>query len=151
MRSPITNDVFDTRDLIEYIEYLESEVVSEYNELLNERAVKQEEDDYDEIDSINDADDESILENCYTYNELNKVLEFADEVKSYCSDYEYGETLIHEDYFVEYCTDFVEDCGYIPRDLPSWIEIDFEATAENMKQDYTEADYEGSTYYFRSC
>ena len=57
---------------------------------------------------------------------------------------------IEEDDFEDYCEELVIDCGYIPKDFPSWIEIDWEATASNMKQDYSELDYQGITYLFRA-
>ena len=67
-----------------------------------------------------------------------------------CSEFSYGCTLIEEDDFEDYCEELVIDCGYIPKDFPSWIEIDWEATASNMKQDYSELDYQGITYLFRA-
>jgi len=39
----------------------------------------------------------------------------------------------------------LEDVGDIPRDLPWYIEIDWEGTAENIMMDYIE----DSGYYFR--
>ena len=44
----------------------------------------------------------------------------------------------------------LKGCGYISDDFPSWIEIDWEATAENVKQDYSELEYEGETYFYRA-
>jgi hypothetical protein len=82
-------------------------------------------------------------------DELNAIREIdilEDEVGS---EFSYGATLIEEDEFEEYCEEFVTDCGYISRDFPMWIEIDWEATASNMKQDYSEVDFRGSTYLFR--
>ena len=32
----------------------------------------------------------------------------------------------------------VTDCGYINRDMPSWVEIDWAATWENLSYDYSE-------------
>ena len=46
-------------------------------------------------------------------------------------------------------SEYIEYCGYISDDFPSWIEIDWEATAENVKQDYSELEYEGGTYFYR--
>jgi len=37
----------------------------------------------------------------------------------------------------------------IPRDLPSWGEIDWEATARNVRGDYTCTDIAGVTYWYR--
>jgi hypothetical protein len=43
----------------------------------------------------------------------------------------------------------LEDCGESPRDLPFYIVIDWEETADNLRVDYTEVDFEGTTYLFR--
>jgi hypothetical protein len=43
----------------------------------------------------------------------------------------------------------IEDCGYIPKDLPGWIVLDMDATAENVKADYTAVDFDGVTYWVR--
>ena len=37
----------------------------------------------------------------------------------------------------EFAESMVSDCGYIQRDLPYWIEIDWEETWENLSYDYT--------------
>ena len=58
--------------------------------------------------------------------------------------------LIAEDDFEEYVEELVTDCGYISKDLPSWIEIDWKATANNVRQDYSEVDFRGTTYLYRA-
>ena len=105
----MTFDVFDTRDLIEW------------------------------IDENKDLEDEEFLE----------VLEFANELEKYLPDFKYGTQVIREDYFVDEMKELMEDIGYIPRDIPSFIEIDWEATAENLKMDYTSFEFQGNTYYAR--
>ena len=81
--------------------------------------------------------------------ELNALIAFAEEASQYSSDWEYGETLIHEDYFVEYCMEMLKDCGELPTNIPWYIVIDEEATAENLKCDYAELEFDGQTYYMR--
>ena len=81
------------------------------------------------------------------YKEIEEINQVEEEVGS---EFSYGCTLIEEDDFEDYCEELVIDCGYIPKDFPSWIEIDWEATASNMKQDYSELDYQGITYLFRA-
>jgi len=34
MENPINNEIFDTRDLIEYLEHLEQEIVDNFNDFL---------------------------------------------------------------------------------------------------------------------
>lgn len=58
-------------------------------------------------------------------------------------------TLIRDSYFTYYAREMLEDCGTIPRDLPSWVEIDWDATAGNVRMDYTPVEIDGSTYWYR--
>lgn len=124
----MNQDFFDSRDLIERIEELEA---------LEEAALADDatQDDVDAWDRVLD-------------DELAILREFADDASN-ASDWTYGETFIHEDYFTEYTKDMLADCGYIPADLPDWIKIDWEETAANVKVDYTEYTLDGNTYYAR--
>ena len=45
----------------------------------------------------------------------------------------------------DFTRNILDDFGYIPKDFPSWIEIDWEATASNVMQDYVES----HGHYFR--
>jgi hypothetical protein len=83
-------------------------------------------------------------------DELDELQKLADQCKD-CADWEYGETLIREDYFVEYCKDLVKDTGDIPSNLPWYIEnhIDWDGVADELKVDYMEVDFNGNTYYIR--
>ena len=61
----------------------------------------------------------------------------------------YPGTLIHDRYFADYARELVEDCGDLPRDLPHYIEVDWEATARNIRSDYSCIDIDGQTYWYR--
>jgi hypothetical protein len=61
----------------------------------------------------------------------------------------YPVTLIRCDYFPEYVKDLVTDIGDLPRNLPEYLVIDWEATAANLKVDYSEADFDSVSYYYR--
>lgn len=63
-------------------------------------------------------------------------------------DFEHGESIISEDYFVEYTKQTIIDCGYISKDMPSFISdnIDWEGVAEDLKVDYMEH----NGYYMRA-
>ena len=37
----------------------------------------------------------------------------------------------------EFAEQLVQDCGYIERELPYWIEVDWEKTWDNLSYDYT--------------
>ncbi len=43
----------------------------------------------------------------------------------------------------------LEDIGDLPSDLPSYIEIDWDKTADNLRVDYSEVEYQGTTYLVR--
>ena len=60
----------------------------------------------------------------------------------------YPITLIREDYFAEYARDLVDDCGELPA-IPSYVVIDWEATADNLRVDYSEVDVDGIAYLYR--
>lgn len=136
----------DSRDLIEKREELKQQVLDSFLEtfphyeeqtpdfesiLFEEEEIQSWKEDWlDEIEEITDID----------------TLE--DEVSS--SEWDFGIYFIEEDDFEEYVKELLEDCGYISRDFPSWITIDWTSTAENVKQDYTEVEFQGQTYYYRA-
>ena len=82
--------------------------------------------------------------------EYDALIELRDECDGYVSDWHYGETFIHEGYFTAYCMEMLSELEYLPADLPSWIVIDEDETAANMRADYTDYEFMGSTYYARS-
>jgi hypothetical protein len=81
--------------------------------------------------------------------ELAALHKLATEAEGYAADWHHGEVLIRDDYFTDYAREMLEDCGTIPRDLPSWVEIDWKATARNVRMDYTAVDFDGVTYWIR--
>lgn len=114
------SDTIDTRDLIERIEALETE-----------------------CDGL-EADCE----------ELQALLAIMDELKGQGGDEKwrghwYPITLIHENYFVEYVRELMEDIGEIPRNFPHYIVIDWQKTADNLRVDYSSIEIDGHTYWFR--
>ena len=124
-----TDSVIDSRDIIARIEELE-ELYDEFKE-------------EQEGEEINAKDEEWEY-----YDELKELKDLEEECRDF-DDWQYGLTLIHESYFVDYCKDLVEDIGDLPQNLADYIVIDWEATAENLKVDYSEVDFGGETYYVR--
>jgi hypothetical protein len=61
----------------------------------------------------------------------------------------YPVTLIRDSYFTDYARELLEDCGEIPKDLPSYIEINWEATARNILVDYSSVEIDDVTYWYR--
>lgn len=101
------------------------------------------------IEELNSMDLSDLSED--EIEELRILTELAAEGSSECSDWEHGAILIRDTYFTDYAKEMLEDCGDLPRDLPWYIAIDWEETADNIKQDYVELDYDGATYYIQSC
>lgn len=90
-------------------------------------------------------------ENPEEAEELTALEAFAEEVRGYCSDYRHGATLIHEDFFQSYARELAEDIGAIQPNQ-NWPNncIDWEQAAEELKIDYSTAELNGTTYYFRA-
>ena len=161
----------DSRDIqgeIDNIEGLkdgyESDLESlndELNDLQNELYDIENEEGYE--DKQNDIDNkleeiaekESEIQDCeFEYNryceELAELEALKEEIESNSDEgFEYGIQLIHESDIDDYLNEMLVDCGYIPKDMPSWIEINWEATYNNMKQDYSEIELNGNTFYVR--
>lgn len=64
-------------------------------------------------------------------------------------EWRHGVQFIPEDDFTDYCKELLEDCGELPKDLPWYIVINWEDTADNLKADYSEVEYQGTTYLYR--
>jgi hypothetical protein len=77
-----------------------------------------------------------------TQEEREEARKHKKSLEDFCEpfvgygDWEYGETLISEDEWVDYVKELLSDCGYIPKDLPDFIEIDWDTTADNVAVDY---------------
>lgn len=83
----------------------------------------------------------------FDQDELKELEELESEIPEWC----HGNTLIHESYWVDYVKQLLEDVGDLPKDLPSYVVIDWDATADNIKADYSECEYQGTTYLYRNC
>lgn len=97
------------------------------------------------LNELKDMDAEDMTED--ELEELECLRDLADDIGS---EWRHGVTLIADSHFEEYTRDLLDDLGYIPRDLPDWIEIDYQATANNLLQDYSETSLGFNTYYYRT-
>jgi uncharacterized protein (UPF0335 family) len=158
MTTSISNseDVIDSRDVIARIEELEDErqgLVDSLSDSTDDFRTAEESGDQEMIDLTLDAKDkdEAALEEWDSDNgeEYAVLTALALEAEGYAGDWKYGATLVRDDYFTEYAKQLCEDIGDVPRDLPSYIEIDWEKTADNIKVDYTAVDFDGVTYWIR--
>lgn len=75
---------------------------------------------------------------------LGGGVEVADFRDAYVGIYDSG---------ADYAEQTAEDCGDIPKDMPSWIVIDWQASWDcNLRHDYfTGTDDEGNMHFFRNC
>ena len=81
--------------------------------------------------------------------ELMFLTEIREELKDH-PEWEYGLVLISDFYFSTYVQEMLEDDGTIPQDLPWYIEVDWEKTANNMKCDYDSIDIKGYEFFFHN-
>lgn len=156
MNNPISNNsVFDSRELIDYRDYIEDQLMLAWNEANEEEFPAEtiadifDTNGYEYVDDAKEAFaafEEEYEEEITHYKEVS---DFCEEFYGY-GDFEWGEAIIPESEFTDYCKELVMECGYISGDLPTWVEIDWEATADNMRADYMEADFEGETYLMRA-
>ena len=140
-KTEIGGAMFDVRDVMARVEELESE-----------------------RDSFTDgADTESGTEalaklwadeNTDDAAELATLTELLEEVKGNGGDEQwrgdwYPVTFVRDSDFTDYARDLCADIGDVPRDMPSYLVIDWDATAGNIQQDYTSIEFDGDTYWYR--
>lgn len=126
-RTTIDNgtNTIDSRDIIERIEEL--------------REMRDQYEDGEEFER----------ENREEASELHALEMLQDEAQGYASDWRYGVTLVRDSYFPDYVQSLLVDCDVVPPNLPWYVVVDWDATADNVRQDYTEVDFGGVTYLVR--
>lgn len=136
MRNEITNseDVLDCRDIIARVEHLE--------ELEQPGPV-----DLGPEDNAQAQDD--------LFAELRSLRAFLAEMKGYGGDEEwrgdwYPVTLIRDSHWETYTQEFAEEVGAVNADA-TWPHtcIDWDKAARELRMDYTSAEFDGVTYWFR--
>jgi antirestriction protein len=148
------SNILDTRDLQERLEELQGlkEAVETAQSAVDELMVSDlaaAQPDFDEkLDEARTELDEA----CEAFDgEAQAELEELESIAEEVSEWHNGNQLIPEEDFEDYCQELCEDIGDIPKELPSYIVIDWEATARNLKADYSEVEYQGTTYLYRDC
>jgi len=115
--------------------------IENYEDVIDSRDVIER---IDELENIDEADiDDSEKE------ELTALKALVEQCED-CGDWEYGEGLIRRSYWVEYVQELLEDCGDIPKDIPWYIAIDWDKTANNIEADYMAVDFDGVEYLIRA-
>ena len=132
----------DTRDLFEEREDLKATILADHNA----EFPRNEKDDFDDINFDNDYV-ESWAEDWE--DDLEKIEAIDTLEREVGSEFEYGVTLIPFKDFTDYVKELLVDCGDLPSNIPSYISIDWEDTADNIKVDYSEVEYLGTDYLFR--
>lgn len=143
-------DLLDSRDIIDRIEELAKIQIEAFNEqqsIEGDDDLQIDEDDYTSKHFRQWLDDAPFEEE---REELKALLALNDECEN-LSDWKYGETLIHASYWVQYVEDLLIDCGDLPKEIPHYIAIDWEKTADNIEQDYMRVDFDGEEYLIRNC
>ena len=82
--------------------------------------------DFEEYASMVDDIGIQVVESYLEYFDIADVSNCRD---SYQGQYDSG---------AEFAQQTAEDCGDVPRDMPSWIEIDWKASWDNLDYDYVE-------------
>lgn len=138
MKKEISNsdDVIDSRDVIERIDELQEE--RDNLEFMDdeEKTLEERQEDWDDTEEG---------------EELKALKALQDEMEGYAPDWSYGCTLIRDSYFTEYCKELVKDIGDLPKNLPGYIEnnINWDGVAEDLQVDYTSGEFDGVTYWVR--
>jgi DNA repair exonuclease SbcCD ATPase subunit len=133
------DDTIDSRELAELL-----------TEMATDRAAL-----VDAVDEADTEDDkEAAQENLDAWDdehgeEYKALEEFCNEAEQYCSDWHHGVQLILDEHWTEYAEQLTDDLGAIPRNMPTYVVIDWEATADNLKADYTAVEWGAYTYWVR--
>lgn len=117
--------------------------ISNHDDVIDSRDV------IERIDELGAAYEEEGL-TADEWDEYRALVALAEEGES-LADWQHGETLIRDSYFVEYAQELAEDIGAIPREA-SWPAycIDWERAARELRMDYTPVEFDGVTYWGRS-
>ena len=112
----------ETQELLENVvdEDLASEFLKEYDE---DQFVEY----YEQYETLVNDYGQGLVDEYIEYYFLDAIDHFED---AYQGEYLSG---------ADFAEQIASDCGYISRDFPSWIEIDWQATWDNsLSWDYTE-------------
>ena len=133
----------DTRDLAEKREELQTNLVDSFNEYFETKIG-----DFDElIKHIDNSDNKDVEEwrddKVYDFEHIDEI----NELEYGITDFSFGETLIPEDDFTEYCKDMVED--YLDN-VPDFIKYNINWDGSDLGVDYSNVTYQGVSYLVRA-
>jgi len=139
------DDLIDVRDVISRVEELRGELESVKDEQGEEQEAMTLRDWADTLD-IENSPFKDVIEELDSLEVLLQSLQGCGGDEQWEGDW-YPVTLIHESYFETSMEELVADCYEIPKDLPSFMTITLDY--DMLKQDYSEVEFEGETYYYR--
>jgi hypothetical protein len=133
-----TDDIIDSRDVIKRIEI--------YREALTTAGIDPDETTVENFDSESREDGDEIAGLLEEFHALKELEEQGEDG----GDWQYGATLVRESYFQTYAESMAEDIGAVNSDA-KWPNnhIDWEAAADELRQDYTEVTFKKVTYLMR--
>ena len=139
--------MIDTRNLAEKREELQTNLVDSFNEYFDTEL----EDFEDLISYIDNSEDKDVQEWKEDNSDDFDHIEEIDYVEDNVSEFSFGETLIPNDDFTEYCKDMVNDC-YNLKDVPDFIKdnINWDGVASDLEVDYSNVAYQGVSYLVRA-
>lgn len=149
-----SSDVIDSRDIIDRIEELEGTLQAAHEEALADASTNL---DFEEWVEAVYAD--AGPAHCHEYHgeaEEYRELKALEGQAESSPDWQYGESLINEDYFTDYIEELIKDCYEMPKDMNSgnwpWrhMVMDYESAAEEAKVDYMEVSFWGNTFLIRA-
>jgi len=133
------DDTIDSRELARLL----AEMASDRVDLVDAVAYAEDDEDREAAQESLDAWDDDHGE------EYEALKAFCEEAEQYCDGWSSGAQLIEDSHWTEYAEQLTEDLGGLPRDLPEWVVVDWEATADNLKADYTAVEWGAYTYWVR--
>lgn len=152
-------DCLDIRDIIERFDELDDERTELCDELEEAEAndIQTEDDDVEKAELAKLAEEkrQAVKEWDDENGEEHKTLkELLDELEGNGGDHQwrgswYPVSLIRDSYFVEAMRELVQDIGGLPKDIPGYLAIDWDKTAENLRADYSSVEFGGVTYWYR--
>ncbi len=154
-----SDDIIDSRDVIERIKELESEkedlegnIESLREELHDARLAHGDSDEglpvIEEIESrLSDAED--ALGN-FEHDELKALQDLESEADGY-TDWKHGATLIRDSHFEDYARELAEELHGDAIGRASWPFdcIDWKQAATDLQMDYTSVEFDSVTYWVR--
>lgn len=133
------DDIVRTEDIQNRIYELEDELTTFLDDTCESAGIDEEHDNYDTLREETTEVWEKQTPEGAEYRELSDLIQEVGK-----ADY-----LIHDSHFEDYVEELLRDCGDVPDKLPWYVVIDWEATAKNIRGDYSELEWDGHTYLYQ--